>query len=54
VVATHRPAVLKWVDRVVVLENGRIVRDGPKNEVLVKPVAARAPRNLSTLPRTTA
>ena len=54
VVATHRPAVLKWVDRVVVLENGRIVRDGPKDEVLVKPAAARAPRSVSALPGTSA
>ena len=40
VVATHRPAVLKWVDRVIVLERGRVVRDGSKDQVLVKPVAA--------------
>lgn len=47
VVATHRPAVLKWVDRVVVLEAGRVVRDGPKDDVLVRPVAARPPRGAS-------
>ncbi|WP_407354427.1 type I secretion system permease/ATPase [Luteimonas sp. R10] len=40
VVATHRPAVLKWVDRVVVIDGGRVVRDGPRDTVLVKPVAA--------------
>lgn len=34
VVATHRYAVLALVDRLVVVENGRIVRDGPKDEVL--------------------
>lgn len=42
VVATHRPAVLRWVDRVIVVERGRVVRDGPKAEVLVKPVAAKS------------
>lgn len=34
VVATHRYAVLALVDRLMVVENGRIVRDGPKDEVL--------------------
>ncbi|WP_246192219.1 type I secretion system permease/ATPase [Pseudoxanthomonas sangjuensis] len=40
VVATHRPAVLKCVDRVVVLDGGRVVRDGPKGEVLARPLEA--------------
>ncbi|WP_354681111.1 type I secretion system permease/ATPase [Cupriavidus plantarum] len=34
VVATHRYAVLGLVDRLIVLDGGRIVRDGPKDEVL--------------------
>ncbi|MDG9785195.1 type I secretion system permease/ATPase [Metapseudomonas otitidis] len=34
VVVTHRPAVLALVDRVVVVEEGRIVADGPKSAVL--------------------
>ncbi|WIE49833.1 type I secretion system permease/ATPase [Pseudomonas sp. GM17] len=33
-VATHRLAVLKWVDRVLVIEGGRIVMDGTKEQVL--------------------
>ena len=37
VVATHRPAVLEWVDRIIVVDQGRIVRDGPPQDVLVKP-----------------
>ena len=37
VVATHRPALLQWVDRIVVVDGGRIVRDGPKDDVLVRP-----------------
>ncbi len=34
IVATHRAAVLDLVDRVIWIDNGRIVADGPKNEVL--------------------
>jgi ATP-binding cassette subfamily C protein LapB len=30
VMVTHRPAVLELVDRVVVIDAGRIVMDGPK------------------------
>jgi ATP-binding cassette subfamily C protein LapB len=34
IVATHRAAVLDLVDRVIWIDNGRIIADGPKNEVL--------------------
>ncbi|MBC3378662.1 type I secretion system permease/ATPase [Serratia fonticola] len=34
VLVTHRPALLKLVDRIVVLDNGRVVADGPKDQVL--------------------
>jgi len=34
VIATHRRAPLQLVDRIVLLDGGRIVRDGPKPEVL--------------------
>lgn len=34
VVATHRPAVLQWVDRIIVLEAGRVVADGPREKML--------------------
>jgi len=34
VVVTHRPAVLELVTRLVVVDNGRIVMDGPKAQVL--------------------
>lgn len=50
VVATHRPAVLKWVDRVVVIDGGRVVRDGPKDEVLVRPAVARPRRGVPADP----
>lgn len=47
VVVTHRPAVLDVVDRVVVVDGGRVVIDGPKDKVLAllagqRPVANRA------------
>lgn len=34
IVATHRPALLALVDRIVVLDGGRIVMDGDKDKVL--------------------
>jgi ATP-binding cassette subfamily C protein LapB len=34
VVVTHRPAVLELVERVVVVDNGKVVLDGPKGAVL--------------------
>jgi len=34
VIVTHRPQVLEIVDRVVVLEGGKVVVDGPRSEVL--------------------
>ena len=47
VVVTHRPAVLELVTRIVVVDNGRVVLDGPRDQVLaalsgVKPTAAAA------------
>ena len=36
VVVTHRPQVLQLVDRVVVVDNGKVVMDGPKDAVLQK------------------
>ncbi|MBI1363008.1 MAG: type I secretion system permease/ATPase [Proteobacteria bacterium] len=34
IVITHRPALLDLVDRVIVVDNGHIVADGPKEKVL--------------------
>lgn len=34
VIATHRPAVLKLVSRIIVIDGGRVVIDGPRDAVL--------------------
>lgn len=36
VIATHRPAMLRIVDRVILLNGGTVMLDGPKDEVLAK------------------
>ncbi len=36
VIVTHRPQVLEIVDRVIIVEQGRIVLDGPKAQVLAQ------------------
>lgn len=36
VVVTHRPSLLALVDRIVVVDEGKIVADGPKAEILAK------------------
>lgn len=36
IVATHRPALLRIVDRLIVVSNGAIVMDGPKHDVLAQ------------------
>ncbi|WP_243712253.1 type I secretion system permease/ATPase [Burkholderia pyrrocinia] len=46
VVVTHRPTLLALVDRIVVVDDGRIVADGPKDRILAQlagPEAASAP-----------
>ena len=48
VMVTHRPAVLELVQRIVVIDAGRVVMDGPKAQVLAalsgaKPAAQAAP-----------
>ncbi|MES2886556.1 MAG: type I secretion system permease/ATPase [Pseudomonadota bacterium] len=58
VVVTHRPAVLDLVDRVVVIDAGKVVLDGPKAQVLAalsgaKPAAApQTPSNVHMHPST--
>ncbi|WP_332872382.1 type I secretion system permease/ATPase [Allopontixanthobacter confluentis] len=36
VVSTHRPALFALCNRIIVLENGRIIADGPKDEIIAK------------------
>lgn len=36
IVATHRPALLRIVDRLIVVSHGKIVMDGPKDAVLAQ------------------
>lgn len=36
VIVTHRPAVLELAERLIVMEQGVVVHDGPKSEVLAK------------------
>ena len=55
VVVTHRPALLDVVDRVVVVDNGRILADGPKAQVLAAlsgqaPSAAAPPASPQAVP----
>ncbi len=50
IVATHRLALLEIVDRVIWLEDGRIVADRPKAEVLAQ-LAAQSDRKASKIPK---
>jgi ATP-binding cassette subfamily C protein LapB len=34
IVVTHKPSVLSYVSRIVVVDKGRVVLDGPRDEVL--------------------
>lgn len=53
VVVTHRPSLLTLVDRIIVIDNGKVAMDGPKENVLAKlrgkaPVAAASTNKMST------
>ena len=55
VVVTHRPAVLELVERIVVVDGGRVVMDGPKAAVLAvlsgaKPAAPSGEGNVHMHP----
>ncbi len=36
IIITHKPTVLESVDRIIVMDNGRIAMDGPKDEILAR------------------
>lgn len=36
VIVTHRPSILALVERIVIIDNGAVVADGPKAEVLAR------------------
>lgn len=42
VLITHRPSLLRLVDRVIVVEGGRIVADGPREEVMQRMAKGKA------------
>ena len=42
VLITHRPALVRLVDRIIVVEAGKVVQDGPRDAVLQ---ALQRPRN---------
>ena len=43
IMVTHRPAVLELVSRIVVVDTGRLVMDGPRDQVLAALSGARPP-----------
>ncbi|MEM1444335.1 MAG: type I secretion system permease/ATPase, partial [Verrucomicrobiota bacterium] len=57
IVATHRRSVLSLVDRVIVIEDGKVVADGPKSSVMVSrqgnaPVESQMPGDAPPQPYT--
>ncbi len=42
IVATHRPALLRIVDRLIVVNEGAVVMDGPKDKVIASLRAGKA------------
>jgi len=35
-ISTHRPQLLAWVDRIAVMQRGKIISEGPRDEILQK------------------
>jgi ATP-binding cassette subfamily C protein LapB len=44
VLCTHRLQLLAWVDRIALIEHGRILAEGPRDEMVQKLSVAPAPR----------
>jgi ABC-type protease/lipase transport system fused ATPase/permease subunit len=51
VVITHRPQLLSQVDKIVLMQNGRAVRFGHRDEILPLLLQARAPTQPTARPR---
>jgi ATP-binding cassette subfamily C protein LapB len=49
VFVTHKASLLRLVDRVIVMDQGRVLIDGPRNEVLAK-LTSNAPIGAGTNP----
>ncbi len=49
--ATHKPAMIELVERLIVLDNGKIVLDGPKDRVLQTLAQGRQPQDQARTPR---
>jgi ATP-binding cassette subfamily C protein LapB len=47
IVATHKPAILSQFNRIIVIDKGRIVADGPRDKILA---SARPPAKIETPP----
>lgn len=57
IVATHRYPLLSLVDRIIVIDGGRVVRDGPREEVLAAMRGSKSPnpaqqQNVQQAPQT--
>lgn len=52
VLITHRPSMLALVDRMIVIDGGKVIADGPKGDILSR--AAPPPRTQVNVPATTA
>jgi ATP-binding cassette subfamily C protein LapB len=51
VLATHKPAMLELVDRLIVLEAGKVVMEGPKDRVLQALAQGRQPSDQARKPQ---
>ncbi len=49
IIVTHRPSLLTAVDRVVVMDNQRLVADGPKDKILAMLSGAQSPHREAVL-----
>jgi len=48
VISTHRFSLLNYVDRILLFEKGRLIADGPRDQVLA--MLQRGPQRLTETP----